>query len=88
MTRRTTTRPVGRIVFVGAGPGDPGLLAVHAADAVRTAEVLVADADVPSAVLALAGGRAAQPGARAGRHREGDARRRAQRRDRRPARRR
>ncbi len=52
--RRSATRPLGRVVFVGAGPGDPGLLAVHAVDAIRTADVVVADADVPGAVLALA----------------------------------
>jgi uroporphyrinogen III methyltransferase/synthase len=45
---------VGRITFVGSGPGDPGLLTSHAADAIRAAEIVVADAAVPAAITALA----------------------------------
>ena len=41
MTRARKTP--GRISFIGAGPGDPGLLAVAAVDALRRAEVVVAD---------------------------------------------
>ena len=52
MTRARKT--VGRITFVGAGPGDPGLLTTRAADAIRAAEVVVADAAVPAAVTQLA----------------------------------
>ncbi|HEY2272859.1 MAG TPA: bifunctional uroporphyrinogen-III C-methyltransferase/uroporphyrinogen-III synthase [Jatrophihabitantaceae bacterium] len=44
----------GKIVFVGAGPGDPGLLARHAADAIRAADVVFADPGVPEAVRGLA----------------------------------
>src|SRR4051812_40864904 len=51
MTRARKT--VGRITFVGAGPGDPGLLTAHAADAIRGAEVLIADAAVPGEITAL-----------------------------------
>ncbi|MGI8696130.1 MAG: uroporphyrinogen-III synthase [Mycobacteriales bacterium] len=47
-------KPAGRITFVGAGPGDPGLLTVHATEAIERADVIVADADVPAAVAALA----------------------------------
>ncbi len=47
---------VGRITFVGSGPGDPGLLTAHAADAIRTAALVVADAAVPPSILSLAGG--------------------------------
>jgi uroporphyrinogen III methyltransferase/synthase len=47
---------VGRITFVGSGPGDPGLLTAHAADAIRTAEIVVADAAVPQAITSLATG--------------------------------
>jgi len=46
---------IGRIAFVGAGPGDPGLLTVHAADTLRRAALLVTDPDVPSAITELAG---------------------------------
>ena len=45
---------VGRITFVGAGPGDPGLLAVSAVDALKAAEVVFADLAVPAAITALA----------------------------------
>src|SRR2546423_5773445 len=61
MPRRSSTRLLGRVVFVGAGPGDPGLLAVHAVEVLRTADVLVADAAVPDAVLAHAGVAARAP---------------------------
>ena len=53
MTRERKT--VGRITFVGAGPGDPGLLTVRAADMLRSAELIVLDPDVPPAIVALAG---------------------------------
>jgi uroporphyrinogen III methyltransferase/synthase len=53
MTR--ARKAVGRITFVGAGPGDPGLLATHAVDAIREAEVVVADARVPRSITGLAG---------------------------------
>ena len=45
---------VGRITFVGSGPGDPGLLTTHAAEAIRSAEVVIADAAVPAAISGLA----------------------------------
>lgn len=54
MTRARKT--VGRITFVGAGPGDPGLLTTRATDAIRAAEVVIADAAVPAAVSGLATG--------------------------------
>ena len=44
----------GRVTFVGAGPGDPGLLAVHAVDALRGADLVVADAAVPASITAQA----------------------------------
>jgi uroporphyrinogen III methyltransferase/synthase len=53
MTR--ARKAVGRITFVGAGPGDPGLLTTHAVDAIREAEVVVADAGVPRLITGLAG---------------------------------
>ncbi len=45
----------GTVWLAGAGPGDPGLLTIHAADAMRQADVIVHDALVSDAVLALAG---------------------------------
>jgi uroporphyrinogen III methyltransferase/synthase len=47
---------VGRITFVGSGPGDPGLLTTHAAEAIRRAEIVVADPAVPAAITGLASG--------------------------------
>jgi uroporphyrinogen III methyltransferase/synthase len=47
---------LGRITFVGAGPGDPGLLASHAQDALTAADLVVADTAVAPAVLGLAEG--------------------------------
>jgi uroporphyrinogen III methyltransferase/synthase len=45
---------VGRIAFVGSGPGDPGLLTTHAAEAISAAQVVFADPGVPPQVTALA----------------------------------
>ncbi|MCE1179785.1 MAG: bifunctional uroporphyrinogen-III C-methyltransferase/uroporphyrinogen-III synthase [Micrococcales bacterium] len=41
-TRSTTKHPA-RVVFVGAGPGDPGLLTVRAVDALSGADAVVID---------------------------------------------
>jgi uroporphyrinogen III methyltransferase/synthase len=49
MTRSRKTP--GRITFVGAGPGDPGLLTRRALEAAATAEFLLHDADIPKPVL-------------------------------------
>ncbi|HEV7192773.1 MAG TPA: uroporphyrinogen-III synthase [Jatrophihabitantaceae bacterium] len=59
MTR--VRKNLGRVTFVGAGPGDPGLLAVAAADALRRADLVVADADVPAAIVALSTATVRQP---------------------------
>ncbi len=53
MTR--SRKVLGKITFVGAGPGDPGLLAGRARDALTSADLVVADASVASAIVALAG---------------------------------
>ena len=45
----------GFVHLVGAGPGDPGLLTVRAAEILRTAEVVVYDRLVGDDVLAMAG---------------------------------
>ncbi|HUY10951.1 MAG TPA: uroporphyrinogen-III C-methyltransferase [Candidatus Dormibacteraeota bacterium] len=44
----------GRVSLVGAGPGDPGLLTLHAARALGEAEVLLYDALASEATIALA----------------------------------
>jgi uroporphyrinogen III methyltransferase / synthase len=45
----------GRIMFVGSGPGDPGLLTTRAASVLANAALVFTDADVPEAVQALIG---------------------------------
>src|SRR5574342_1317124 len=49
MTR--TRKTVGRISFVGAGPGDPGLLTRAAVEALRTADHVVYDRAIPQPLL-------------------------------------
>jgi uroporphyrin-III C-methyltransferase len=44
----------GTVWLVGAGPGEPGLLTLHALHALRHADVIVYDALVDSRILALA----------------------------------
>jgi uroporphyrinogen III methyltransferase/synthase len=44
----------GRVYLVGAGPGDPGLLTLRAAEILRGAEVLLYDALAADAIVALA----------------------------------
>ncbi|MDG2284653.1 MAG: uroporphyrinogen-III C-methyltransferase [Alphaproteobacteria bacterium] len=44
----------GSVWLTGAGPGDPGLLTLHALNALRNADVIVYDALVSDAVLDLA----------------------------------
>src|SRR3954470_18970364 len=51
MTRkRPTAGQAGRVVFVGAGPGDPGMLTARAAAALGEAGLVLVDPDVSSAV--------------------------------------
>lgn len=51
--------PAGSVCLVGAGPGDPGLLTLRAAERLRSADVVYHDALVGDGVLALC-----RPGAR------------------------
>lgn len=44
----------GRVILVGAGPGDPGLLTVRAVDALKCADVVVHDGLIDPAVLDIA----------------------------------
>ncbi|WP_203805024.1 uroporphyrinogen-III synthase [Mycobacterium heckeshornense] len=45
----------GRIMFVGSGPGDPGLLTTRAASVLANAALVFTDPDVPESVQALIG---------------------------------
>ena len=47
-------RGAGVVTLVGAGPGDPGLLTIHALSGLAQADVVVHDALVDQRVLALA----------------------------------
>lgn len=49
------TSTPGRVIFAGAGPGDPQLLTLRAMECLRRADVVVHDALVPPAVLDAAG---------------------------------
>ncbi len=44
----------GRVILVGAGPGDPGLLTVRAVEALKQADVVVHDGLIDPRVLDLA----------------------------------
>ncbi len=46
--------PAGHVWLCGAGPGDPGLLTLHALHALRHADVIVHDALIGSDILGLA----------------------------------
>src|SRR5687767_6808298 len=65
MTRSRKT--VGRISFVGAGPGDPGLLTQRAVTALRAADHVLYDPALPAALIGwvqrelLPAGPAAEP---------------------------
>ena len=54
MSPTRTRRPAGQVALVGAGTGDPGLLALRAAELLADADLVVADELVSAAVLALA----------------------------------
>jgi uroporphyrin-III C-methyltransferase len=44
----------GRVILVGAGPGDPGLLTVRAVEALKNADVVVHDGLIDLRVLDIA----------------------------------
>ena len=48
MTR--ARKKIGRIVFVGSGPGDPNLLTAAGMDAIAGADLVIVDSDVPAEV--------------------------------------
>lgn len=49
----TATLTIGRVIFVGAGPGHPDLMTVRARDVLRQAEIVVHDVLVPRELLAV-----------------------------------
>src|SRR3954466_7675316 len=49
MTRKTAGAPAGKVVFVGAGPGDPGMLTARANEALASATVVLVDPAVSAA---------------------------------------
>ncbi|WP_419997012.1 uroporphyrinogen-III synthase [Streptomyces boninensis] len=54
-------RTAGHVTFLGAGPGDPGLLTLRAVEALAAADVLVADRDILDVVRAHARAGASVP---------------------------
>lgn len=54
LTRLSPAFAAGTVWLVGAGPGDPGLLSVHAINALAQADVVVHDALIGEGVLAFA----------------------------------
>lgn len=54
MVERGNRVMTGKVILVGAGPGDPGLITVKGLNALRTADVIVYDRLIPAALLAKA----------------------------------
>ncbi|HEU4975327.1 MAG TPA: uroporphyrinogen-III C-methyltransferase [Baekduia sp.] len=46
-----TPSPTGRVILVGAGPGDPGLMTVRALEAIAAADVILYDKLIPPTAL-------------------------------------
>lgn len=51
-TKKSAKTPAGRVALVGAGPGDPGLLAVRAVELLAAADLVLADVRCGDAILA------------------------------------
>ncbi len=54
MNNHPSSTPMGQVLLVGAGPGDPGLLTVAARDAILAADLIVHDGLVDQRILDLA----------------------------------
>lgn len=52
MTAAHDAVALGRISYIGAGPGDPGLLTVRAAETLATADLIMVDPDVSEPIVA------------------------------------
>ena len=55
MSSTRNRKPAGQVALVGAGTGDPGLLAVRATELLRSADLVVADVRCGEALLSLVG---------------------------------
>jgi uroporphyrinogen III methyltransferase/synthase len=55
MSAKSPKKPAGQVALIGAGTGDPGLLAVRAAQLLDEADLVLADTRVPEALLARLG---------------------------------
>jgi uroporphyrin-III C-methyltransferase len=70
MTVKSTAQSMGKVYLVGAGPGDPGLMTIKGKTLLELADVVIYDALVSEAILAMINPHAQKidAGKRRGRH--------------------